>query len=160
MLFRSIEQYVDIPDLADQVIDRLEYDSIADEVYNRIDMSDLARDVSDYLDEPNVEDKAHNLLDSYDPGNTCSLGKAFTDAIKNALEYLFETGASFVNSMRLAMLDVKKAKMVEDYLSSHLEYQNFLRAKAEQKAEAERARLEQLNKPTSNLYNNPNQQSA
>lgn len=155
-----IEEYISIPDLSQRVVDDMDYDNIADEVYNRVDMSDLARDVTDYLDDPDVEDKAHNLLEAYTPGNGCSLGNSFTRAIKDAIEYLLETDSHFVNCMRLAMIDVKKAKIVEDHLASHVEYQNFLRAKAEQKAAAEKIRLEEVNKLTSNPYVNSNQQSA
>lgn len=163
----DIESYVDIPDLVDKIEDRLNYDEITDNVYDRIDLSDLASSVSDYMDDTDVEDKAQSLLNSYDPGNSCSLGRSFTEAIKSGIEYLLESDPFFRENVLLSILNIDKNEIVQSNLRSNFQYQNFLRDQEEKRIEQEKARIEAYNRSleeknsaqaTNNIINN--QQSA
>lgn len=87
----TVMDKIDYDDIASNVIDNMSYSDMAEYVVREIDYSDLASEVRDYIE---IEDDVHNLLDQYDPTRNCSTGKAFTEAVKKAIEYLNSVSAA------------------------------------------------------------------
>lgn len=139
----DIESYVDMQDLSDKVQDNIDIDHIFDLVNDRLDLHDLARDLRDYIDiDFDAASEANDLLSSYTPGNGCSLGNAFTEAIRDGVVYLLQSDSLFVDKLKHAMISYNdKDALVENYLNNHMEYQQFLREK--RRAEAERKAAEE-----------------
>jgi uncharacterized membrane-anchored protein YjiN (DUF445 family) len=165
----DFESYIDMGDLVDKIQNTLDYDDIFDNVNERLDLNDLARDVSEYIDtDYDVEDKAENLLHSYNPGNGCHLGNAFTDAVKKAIMHLADTDTELTDNLRLNLFSFNKNEVVNEALRNHLGYQEYLREKAAKEAEQEKARIDAENKrleeerTSQSFFNtiNTNQQSA
>jgi hypothetical protein len=91
------DKYLDTDDIADKVEERMDYSTLADFVVDRLDMSDIASNVQEYID---FDYPALSLLRQYIPGNTCSLGDAFTDAITDAIKYLVNTNHHVIDLIR------------------------------------------------------------
>lgn len=85
----NISDYISISDIASRVEEDLNYDAIASMVVHEIDMDDLGQQASQYL-EFNVEDEAYGLLRNYNPENSCRTGEEFTDAIEKAIYYILK----------------------------------------------------------------------
>ena len=87
----TVMDKIDYDDIASNVIDNMSYSDMAEYVVREIDYSDLASEVRGYIE---IEDEVYNLLDQYDPTRNCSTGKAFTEAVKKAIEYLNSVSAA------------------------------------------------------------------
>jgi hypothetical protein len=91
------DEYLDADDIADKVEEKIDYSALADFVVDRLDMSDIASNVQEYID---FDEGALILLNQYDPGNTCSLGHAFTGAIADAIKHLVNTNHHVIDLIR------------------------------------------------------------
>jgi hypothetical protein len=91
------DEYLDADYIADKVEEKIDYSALADFVVDRLDMSDIASNVQEYID---FDEGALILLNQYDPGNTCSLGHAFTGAIADAIKHLVNTNHYVIDLIR------------------------------------------------------------
>jgi hypothetical protein len=91
------DKYLDADYIADKVEEKIDYSALADFVVDRLDMSDIASNVQEYID---FDEGALILLNQYDPGNTCSLGHAFTGAIADAIKHLVNTNHYVIDLIR------------------------------------------------------------
>ena len=87
----SVQQNLNMYDLANSLEDYLDYDEMANKVIREMDFSEVASETRAYLDiEDDIDDRANYLLNDYNPESTCSTGDAFTKAIAKALGYMME----------------------------------------------------------------------
>lgn len=97
----EVSEYIDMTELAKNVSYNIDLSDLAYDVKQYMDMDDLASSVQEHLDiAETISDEAYSLLGNYSPGNGCSLGDAFTDAIKNAIEYLIRNNDDVINKIR------------------------------------------------------------
>lgn len=116
--YSEIVENLDAGDLWRNLRDEIDYSSIAESVVDYIDIDGLVSDALynrsyDYL----TSDSLMDLMDSYNPENTCSLGKATTNTISKGMKHMlddFLTNGSNANSVSNEMVTslVEVIKMV------------------------------------------------
>lgn len=118
-LASRVAENIDIDDITDSVASNLDYGDVADKVFDAIDINDFLdySDIADHVSreietitEGDIDQIAMNLLESYVPGNGCSLGRAFTDAIASGLKYILEND---VENIRLTFVNMLFPGIIE-----------------------------------------------
>lgn len=139
-LVTAVEDSIDIDDKVESyLIDNLEThvkdlinENVDDQVESYLDDNLESRverlmdnfNINDYID---INDEAAGLLDSYSPGNGCSLGSLFTEAIFNAIKYMIRHDQFFEELKSLVDDAIKESarKELELELSKELREKYF-----------------------------------
>ena len=156
-LASKVVENLDTSDIVSQVEEQIDIDRIIQDVIDQIDINDIANDIrSDirdegYVQEDDIEGLARDLLSSYTPGNHCSTGNAFTEAISRGLFYMIKENYDGIREhlVRYLFADVfntyldiamkeARPKIIAEYLEA-----KALKEKEEQER-IESARLSQL----------------
>jgi hypothetical protein len=130
VLSNKVLEEMDYDDLSSKVIEKMDGSELAEKVQENLDYYDLGRALREYMDIPDeieIDQEAKSLLQSYNPGNSCSLGDEFTQALSRGFLYLLERDLDFKVSVVRGLRDpehlmnylVKEADNVEvDSLSN------------------------------------------
>lgn len=141
-------------ELKDEIEDSFDFNEKIDKWMGwNFDISDYLENVNfrDYLDleDFDVEEKAKDLLRSYSPTNPCVTGKAFTEAVADAVRYLLLDN-EYVDYLARALDRNQKAKMKNE-IEENLRQKHF----NEFKAELEKlSSVPEQNIAVNNIYNN------
>ena len=104
----SMLEAIDYDVLSSKVIEEMDESELASKVQENLDYYDLGRSLREYMDIPdeiNIDEEAKSLLESYNPGNSCSLGDEFTQALSRGFLYLLEKDLDFKVSVARGLRD-------------------------------------------------------
>ena len=144
-----VTEKIDLEEIKDLVLNEIDYDRIVEEVNDGIDIKYQVED----MDFTNIAEK---LLDMYDPENSCSTGRSFTEAVSSAILYMLKNEKQFnlatsideaiLASRQEIIIEQEVAKMfernrVELYMQHEKMFEKKLNeyAKALEEAEANKA---------------------
>jgi hypothetical protein len=102
---QDVLEELDVDVVADLVKSEMDYDQIIDEVKSNIDPFDLWLEMESYADD-RTADVVGNLLNQYSPGNGCSTGNAFTNAVKESILFLMKDDIEFQNEMSASKQEI------------------------------------------------------
>jgi len=113
-LAESVSEEIDWNDKVTDVLDNIDLEdyvktaNIANEVLESLDYTDIAREVKDYLDPVDANELANELLSSFNYNETCQTGKLFISAVEDIIAgYIVKT------SKVIDQLDDNKNRIVD-----------------------------------------------